>query len=176
MATSAKVIVGVCLVVALFVGLSGTFDYARETSRRSAARSMSEESLLPQSGQTERRRTAPSVKLRGSRDLVAQLNQIGFKQAIVLTRAQPRRLVLGFTGEQDVSARTSYEVGGRTVTVGQIYGVPLPSAGGLVRLDSRRAAVEVGGVLYWSERGYTLTIAAESQDLVRRLRWRFPAP
>ena len=101
-----------------------------------------------------------------------QLRKIGFKEAILLPGERPRRLTLSFSGDQDVSARTFYEVNGRLLSIAQIYGAPLPEAGTIVKLSSRRAGIVVGDVIYWSERGYLVAIPEESRALITRLRWR----
>jgi hypothetical protein len=171
MARTSKLIVGALLIVAAGIGLWGTFDYTRDTSKRTEPNPGSPRVSDPL--RLERGRfIADARPLRGTRQLINQLRGAGLEQAIVLTGAEPKRLSVTFTGEQDVSARTFYETGGRTVSVGQIFGAPLPPAGGLVRLSPDRTAVEVDGVLYWAERGYVLTIEAESRGLVERLRWR----
>jgi hypothetical protein len=172
MAPGSKLIVGALLAVAVGIGLWGTFDYTRDSSTRAETNPV-ESPRAANPGRLERGRfIADARPLRGTRQLLNQLRSVGLEQAIVLRGATPKRLSVTFTGEQDVSARTFYEANGRTVSVGQIFGAPLPPAGGLVRLSPDRTAVEVDDVLYWSERGYILTIAAESQGLVERLRWR----
>jgi hypothetical protein len=171
MAGTSKFIVGALLIAAAGIGLWGTFAYTRETSTRAEKQSVERSSdELPR---LERGRfIADARPLRGTRQLINQLRGAGLEQAIVLSGAEPKRLSVTFTGEQDVSARTYYETGGGTVSVGQIFGAPLPPAGGLVRLSSGQTAVEVDGVLYWAERGYILTLGAESKELAGRLRWR----
>jgi hypothetical protein len=172
MASTSKLIVGALLAVAVGVGLWGTFDYTRDSSTRAETNPV-ESSRAANPLRLERGRfSADARPLRGTRQLLNQLRSAGLEQAIVLRGATPKRLSVTFTGEQDISARTFYEANGRTVSVGQIFGAPLPPAGGLVRLSPDRTAVEVDDVLYWSERGYILTIAAESRGLVERLRWR----
>jgi len=172
MARTSKLIVGALLAAAVGVGLWGTLDYTRDTSKRAAA-NPADRSRAADPGRLERGRSiADSRPLRGTRQLLNQLRGVGLEQAIVLSGATPKRLSVTFTGEQDVSARTFYEESGRVVSVGQIFGAPLPPAGGLVRLSPSMTAVEVDGVLYWSERGYILTIESESLALVERLRWR----
>jgi hypothetical protein len=172
MASTSKLIVGALLAVAVGVGLWGTVDYTRDSSTR-AETNPAERPRATNPLRLERGRfSADPRPLRGTRQLLNQLRSVGLEQALVLRGATPKRLSVTFTGEQDVSARTFYETSGRTVSVGQIFGAPLPPAGGLVRLSPDRTAVEVDGILYWSERGYIVTIAAESQGLAERLRWR----
>ena len=173
MARTSKLIVGALLAAAVGVALWGTLDYTRDTSIR--AQNLAGGSRASDPGRLERGRfVADARPLRGTRQLLNQLRGVGLRQAIILSGATPRRLSVTFTGEQDVSAHTFYEVGGQTVSVGQTFGAPLPPAGGLVRLGPERTAVQVDDVLYWSERGYILSIASESQGLVERLRWRSP--
>ncbi len=175
MARTWKLIVGAVLAVAVGLALWGTFDYTRnpalraETNPTSVRTQASEPPRLPRG-----RFIADARPLRGMEQLVNQLHRVGLRQVLVLTGGQPMRLSVTFTGEQDVAAHTFYEVRGRTVSVGQIFGAPLPPAGGLVRLSSDRTAVEVNEVLYWAERGYILTLASESKELAGRLRWRSP--
>lgn len=171
MAPAWRVLVGVALVAAVAAGLWGTFDYAKETSERSFSQP-TDAPARPSETQRLGRAIADARPLRGMRQLVNQLNRIGLKRAAVLAGERPSRLSVTFTGEQDVAARTFYEVDGRTVSLGQVFGAPLPAAGGLVRLPSDRVAVEVDDVLYWAERGYVLTIPSDARNLVGRLRWR----
>ena len=175
MARTPKLIVGALLAVAVGLGLWGTFDYTRDTSVRAEANPASDKAQEPEPPRLQGGRfIADARPLRGMQQLLNQLRSVGLRQALVLGGGQPKRLSVTFTGEQDVAAHTFYEVGGRTVSVGQIFGAPLPPAGGLVRLSPDRTAVEVDDVLYWAERGYILTLASDSKELAGRLRWRSP--
>ena len=173
MALTSKLIVGALLAVAVGLGLWGTLAYTRETSMSDEANQapgQASEPLPQQQGSA----IADARPLRGIKQLVNQLHRVGLREVLVLNKGQPKRLSVTFTGEQDVAAHSFYEVRGRTVSVGQIFGVPLPPAGGLVRLSPDRTAVEVDDVLYWSERGFILTLSSESKELAGRLRWRSP--
>jgi len=169
-----RLLVGVILVAAVAAGLWGTLDYANETSNRASAQPTSRPAPPSDAPRLGGRAIADARPLRGMRQLVNQLNRIGLKRAAVLAGQRPSRLSVTFTGEQDVSARTFYQVDGRTVSLGQVFGAPLPAAGGLVRLPPDRVAVEVNDILYWAERGYVLTIPSDARDLVELLRWRGP--
>jgi hypothetical protein len=172
MARTSKLIIGALLIAAVGVGLWGTLDYTTDTSMRSGANA-ADGSRQPDPDRLEREGfIGEGRRLRGTRQLLHQLRGVGFEEAIFLRGATPERLSVTFTGEQDVSVRTFYEVSGQVVSVGQTFGAPLPPAGGLIRLGPEQNAVEVDGVLYWSERGYILTVASESRELVERLRWR----
>ena len=173
MSRTSKLVAGALLTAAVGVALWGTVDYTRDTSTRAQA-NPADGSRTSDPGLQESRFVADARPLRGTRQLLNQLRDVGLRQAIVLRGSTPKRLSVTFTGEQDVSTHTFYEVGGQTVSVGQTFGAPLPPAGGLVRLGPERTAVEVDDILYWSERGYILSIASESQGLIHRLRWRSP--
>ena len=174
MARTSKLIVGALLAVAVGLGLWGTLSYTRDISKSATANPSSErqssEPLRLQRG----RAIADARPLRGLQQLVNQLHRVGLREALVLIEGRPQRLSVTFTGEQDVAAHTYYEVRGRTVSVGQIFGAPLPPSGPLVRLSPDRTAVEVDDVLYWAERGYILTLPSDSKELAKNLRWRSP--
>ncbi|MBA3290694.1 MAG: hypothetical protein H0U17_04290 [Actinobacteria bacterium] len=173
MSNGVKWSVGACLALALVVSLFGTFDYARDTARRPELAPTPEDDDSSSPSRLDRSRRGPRpLPLQGPSHLLMQLRKIGFKEAILLPGERPRRLTLSFSGDQDVSARTFYEVNGRLLSIAQIYGAPLPEAGTIVKLSSRRAGIVVGDVIYWSERGYLVAIPEESRALITRLRWR----
>jgi hypothetical protein len=174
MARTSKLIVGALLAVAVGLGLWGTLAYTRETSMRDEANPASGSTQASEPPHQQGSAIADARPLRGITQLVNQLHRVGLREVLVLNKGQPKRLSVTFTGEQDVAAHSFYEVRGQTVSVGQIFGAPLPPAGGLVRLSSDRTAVEVDDVLYWSERGFILTLASDSKELAGRLRWRSP--
>ena len=175
MARTSKLIVGALLAVAVGLGLWGTLDYTRDTSMRAEANPASDSTQAPEPpGLQQGSAVADARPLRGITQLVNQLHRVGLREVLVLNKGQPKRLSVTFTGEQDVAAHSFYEVRGQTVSVGQIFGVPLPPAGGLVRLSPDRTAVEVDDVLYWSERGFILTLPSESKELAGSLGWRSP--
>lgn len=172
MARTSKLIVGALLAVAVGLGLWGTLAYTRETSTRDEPNPALESTQASEPPLQQGSAIADARPLRGIKQLVNQLHRVGLREVLVLNKGQPKRLSVTFTGEQDVAAHSFYEVRGRTVSVGQIFGAPLPPAGGLVRISPDRTAVEVDDILYWSERGFILTLASESKELAGRLRWR----
>jgi hypothetical protein len=175
MARTSKLIVGTLLAVAVGLGLWGTLAYTRETLMGDEANPASRSTQVSESPPLQQGSAIADARpLRGITQLVNQLHRVGLREVLVLNKGQPKRLSVTFTGEQDVAAHSFYEVRGRTVSVGQIFGAPLPPSGGLVRLSPDRTAVEVDDVLYWSERGFILTLASDSKELAGRLRWRSP--
>ncbi|MGH2777587.1 MAG: hypothetical protein ACRDJB_02945 [Actinomycetota bacterium] len=175
MVTSSKVVIGVGLVVALVVGLSGTFDYARERASRSESTSEDDSTPSPDPLRVEPGRRFPDVddvRLGGTDEVVSALRRAGFDQVIVLAGGRPTRLIVRFAGEGGTAARTFYEIEGRTVSLGQVKDGLAPLTGSITRLAPSRIALEVRGIYYLSERGFIVTIASGAADLLERLRWR----
>lgn len=174
MTTASKAIIGVCVLVPLVVGLSGTFDYAQDRARR--ADSALEGSPGPTADplRVERGRRPPdlpSVDLRSKPQVVDELQRAGFDQAIVLKGGRPTRLTLRLAGEDGTAARTYYDVEGRTVSIGQVRDGVMPLTGTITKLTPSRIALEVRGVYYLSERGYIVTIGSNAGEFIDRLRW-----
>jgi hypothetical protein len=175
MVTSSKVVIGVCLVVAVIVGLSGTLDYARQRARRAESTSEDNSTPSPDPWRVERGRRFPDVddlRLGSTDEVVATLRRAGFGRVIVLAGGRPTRLIVTFTGRGGTVARTFYEFKGRTVSVGQVKDGFAPLTGRITRLAPSRIALEVRGIYYLSERGFIVTIASGAADLLERLRWR----
>lgn len=174
MGNGSRVALGVLLLLALLYGLRGTFDYA--TERGSAADPEPAAAATLGSGATDRAHHPERPRLAHAvaspRELVRRLSKAGFSQVVVLRGARPERFYVEFSGEDDAAARTFYDVGGRVVSVGQLAGVPLPEAGTLVRARGGRSGIEVGGVYFWSERGYVLSVAGDRSGYFDSLRWR----
>jgi len=175
MVTSSRVVIGVCLVVAVVVGLSGTLDYARERASRAQLTSVDDSTPAQDPPRIEPGRRFPDVddiRLGGTEEVVTTLRRAGFGRVIVLPDGRPTRLIVRFTGQGGTAARTFYEFKGRTVSIGQVKDGFAPLTGRITRLAPSRIALEVRGIYYLSERGYIVTIASGAADLLERLRWR----
>jgi hypothetical protein len=177
MMTSSKVVIGICLAVAVVIGLSGTFDYARERASRAESTPDDESKRQPDPLRIEPGRRFPGVddlEPSSTDEVVATLRRAGFDRVIVLAGARPTRLIVKFAGEEGTTARTFYEFEGRTVPVGQVKDGWAPLSGRITRLAPARIALEVRGIYYLSERGFIVTIPSGAADLLGRLRWRRP--
>ena len=176
MVTSSKVVIGVCLAVAVVIGLSGTFDYARERANGGGESTPDDESKSPPDPpRVEPGRRFPGVDdlpLGSTDEVVDALRRAGFGRVIVLSGGRPTRLIVRFAGEGQTMARTFYEFEGRTVALGQVKNGLAPLTGRITRLTPSRIALEVRGIYYLSERGFIVTIASGAADLLDRLRWR----
>jgi hypothetical protein len=175
MVTSSKVIVGMCVAVALVVGLAGTFDYARDRGTRAESTPEDGEAPTPDPLRVERGRRFPNVddlQLGTNDEVVTALRGVGFGRVIVLNGGRPTRLTVRLAGEGGTAARTFYEFKDRVVSVGQVKDGVAPLTGRIIRLAPSRIALEVRGVYYLSERGFIVTIASSAADLLERLRWR----
>ncbi len=175
MATSSKAIIGLCIAVAVVVGLSGTLDYARERASRADSTSDDDPTPTRELPRIEPGRRFPDVDdvgLASTGDVVGALRRAGFRRVIVLAGGRPTRLIVRFAGDGQTVARTFYEFEGRTVALGQIKNGLAPVTGRITRLTPSRIALEVRGIYYLSERGFIVTIASGAADLLERLRWR----
>jgi hypothetical protein len=175
MVTSSKVVIGICLAVAVVIGLSGTFDYARERASRAESTPDDESKPPPDPPRVEPGRRFPDVDdlpLGSTDEVVDTLRRAGFGRVIVLPGGRPTRLIVRFAGEGQTSARTFYEFEGRTVALGQVKNGLAPLTGRITRLTPSRIALEVRGIYYLSERGFIVTIASGAADLLEHLRWR----